>query len=289
MPMNPSEDLNGYSDNGRTYLGMLNQITKNISQYPGHKPIASSLGKFVPQEIVAGLIGCIIPESGSNHTILNAKEYRGNGAKGTEGWNCGEGLIQWTYWKYKLPLIEKYNADSRSTQKLPTSWEQYKLGTPIEKGNLMYAPQDGRHIAGLSLDNQMLFLTLYYSDVIKKLDGEKNIAVIVARIYQKKAGVGFFQNVTDPIERAYVTSRDKYPSSAGNHYLQSLKIAYDYLGSPIPPDTVPVSEYTTSQTATQNSSTSPSVPVSPHLISGMNEGTKKTTMGIILGYHMKQK
>lgn len=289
MPMNPSEDLNGYSDNGRTYLGMLNQITKNISQYPGHKPIASSLGKFVPQEIVAGLIGCIIPESGSNHTILNAKEYRGNGAKGTEGWNCGEGLIQWTYWKYKLPLIEKYNSDSRSTQKLPTSWEQYKLGTPIEKGNLLYAPQDGRHISGLSLDNQMLFLTLYYSDVIKKLNGEKNIAVIVARIYQKKAGVGFFQNVTDPIERAYVTSRDKYPSSAGNHYLQSLKIAYDYLGSPIPPDTVPVSEYTTSSAETQVKTVQGATPVTPNLISGMNEGTKKTSMGIILGYHMKQK
>ena len=289
MPMNPSEDLNGYSDGGRTYLNMMNQITKNISQYPGHKSIASSLGKFIPQEIVAGLIGCIIPESGSNHTILNAKEYRGGGAKGTEGWNCGEGLIQWTYWKYKSPLITKYNADSRSTQKLPTTWDQYKQGTPISKGNLLYAAQDGRHIAGLTLDNQMLFLTIYYGDVINKLKGETNLAVIVARIYQKKAGVGFYQNEQDPIRRAYITSRDKYPSSAGNHYLQSLKIAYEYMGSPIPADTVPPTEYTTTTTTGTQTEAAPTTPVTPKLVSGMNVNSKKTSKGIVLGYHMKQK
>lgn len=289
MTMTPSEDLQGYIDNGRTYLSMLNQITKSISKYPGHKPIASSLGKFVSQEIVAGLIGCIIPESGSNHTILNAAEFKGNGVKGTDGWNCGEGLVQWTFWKYKLPLIEKYNADSRATQKLPTSWDQYKQGTPISKGKMMYAAQDGRHIAGLTLDNQMLFLTLYYSDVINSLKGEKNIAKIVAKIYQKKAGSGFFKNISDPIERAYVTSRDKYPSSAGNHYLQSLKIAYDYLGAPIPPDTVPVTEYITTPTGTQTTSESTGTPVTPQEISGMNANNKRTSKGIVLGYHMKQK
>lgn len=290
MTMTPSEDLNGHMDNGRTYLSMLNQIKKSITQYPGHKPIASSLGKFVSQEIVAGLIGCIIPESGSNHTILNAKEYKGNGVKGTEGWNCGEGLVQWTFWKYKLPLIEKYNKDSRASQKLPTTWDQYKQGTPIAKGGSLYAAQDGRHIAGLSLDNQMLFLTLYYNDVIKSLQGEKNIAVIVAKIYQKKAGSGFFKNITDPIERAYVTSRDKYPSSAGNHYLQSLKIAYDYLGAPIQPDTVPVSETVTTGTQmTYTEQSSGGTPVTPREISSMNENSKRNTSGIVLGYHMRQK
>ena len=86
----------------------MNAIKKSLSQYPGHKMVASSLGKFISQDMVAGLIGCIIPESGSNHTILNEKEYRGRGADGTYGWNCGEGLIQWTYWKYKLSLIKEY-------------------------------------------------------------------------------------------------------------------------------------------------------------------------------------
>jgi len=290
MPMAVTVNLDGYSDGGKTYLTMMNEIKKSISQYPGHKAIASSLGKFIPQEIVAGLIGCIIPESGSDHTILNAKEYKGNGVKGTEGWNCGEGLIQWTYWKYKLPLIKTYNADNRSTQKLPTTWEQYRQGTPITKGSRLYAAQDGRHIAGLSLDNQMLFLTLYYSGVINKLKGETNLAVIVAKIYQQKAGNGFFQNISDPIIRAYTTSRDKYPSSAGNHYLQSLKIAQQYLDAPIAPDTVPVSETVTTGTqTTYTEQSSGGTPVTPREISGMNENNKKKTSGIVLGYHMRQK
>lgn len=165
----------------------MNQIKKHLSQYPGYKQIASSLGKLIPQHIVAGLIGCIIPESGSDHSILNAAEYRGNGVSGTEGWNCGEGLVQWTYWKYKEPLIKVYNADSRSTQKLPTTWEQYRQGIPVQKNGdkRLYAAQDGRHIAGLSVDNQMLFLTLYYSSLIKELQNENNLAIVVAKISEK--------------------------------------------------------------------------------------------------------
>ena len=90
-------------------MNEMNAIKKSLSQYPGYKDVASSLGKFTSQDIVAGLIGCIIPESGSNHTILNTKEYKGKGAKGTHGWNCGEGLLQWTFWKYKSQLIKDYN------------------------------------------------------------------------------------------------------------------------------------------------------------------------------------
>ena len=290
MPMTPSEDLNGYSDNGQTYLSMLGQITKNISQYPGYKTIASSLGKYIPQKIVAGLIGCIIPESGSDHTTLNATEFKGNGTSGTEGWNCGEGLIQWTYWKYKLPLIKQYNSDSRSTQKLPTNWEQYKLGTPITKGSRMYAQQDGRHIAGLSLDNQMLFLTIYYSKLIKELQNENNLAVIVAKIYQQKAGIGYNKSEKDPIIRAYKTSRDKYKSTAGNHYLQSLKIAYDYMGEPIPPDSIKTMEGDVVNTSYEKQSSTSYESVTPTEISAMDVGRKKRDIqGVILGYHMRQK
>ena len=270
------------------YATEMESISKRLSNYSGYKAVASSLGKFIPQEIVAGLIGCIIPESGSNHTILNANEFRGNGVSGTEGWNCGEGLIQWTYWKYKLPLIQKYNADSRSTQKLPTVWNEYKQGTPISKGKSLYAAQDGRHIAGLSLDNQMLFLVLYYGKLISQLKGETNLAVIVAKIYQQKAGIGFYTNISDPVERAYTTSRNKYPSSAGNHYLQSVKIAQEYLGAPIAPSTVQPEEYTYTNTTGTTYSESPK-PVTPQEISGMNDKNKKETLGHVLGYHMRQK
>lgn len=203
-------------------------IKKSLSSYPGYKPIAAALSKLIPEPIVAGLIGCIIPESGTNHRILNAKEYKGNGASGTDGWNCGEGLIQWTFWKYKLDLIKKYNADARCTQPLPVTWEEYSKGTPVQQGSSLVAPEDGRHIAGLSLESQMLFLVKYYDSVIQSLWNETDLAVITAKIYQKKAGVGFYSDIKDPVVRAYTTSKNKYPSSAGNHYLQSLKIAQEY-------------------------------------------------------------
>lgn len=268
----------------------MDSINKHLSQYPGHKAIASSLGQFIPQEIVAGLIGCIIPESGTDHTILNATEYRGGGADGTYGWNCGEGLIQWTYWKYKLPLIKTYNEDSRSTQKLPTTWEIYSQGQVIQKGKTLHAPSDGKHIAGLSLDNQMLFLTLYYGSLINKLKGETNLAVIVAKIYQQKAGVGLYQNISYPVVRAYTTSMNKYPSSTGNHYLQSLKIAAEYLDAPVIPSSVPYPEeyistnYSYVSAGTQNNS-----PIYSGISSMQRSKIQKNTKGLILGYHMRQK
>ena len=268
-------------------------INKHLSKYPGYKAVASSLGKIIPQNLVAGLIGCIIPESGSDHSILNAAEYRGNGVSGTYGWNCGEGLVQWTFWKYKEPLIKLYNADSRSTQKLPTTWEQYRQGTPVTKNGTkqLYAPQDGRHIAGLTLDNQMLFLTIYYSGLINELKDEENLAVIVAKIYQKKAGSGFYQNLKhDPVLRAYTTSKNKYPSKAGNHYLQSLKIAAEYIDAPIEPASVPPMEGETVYTSYEYTPGTSSGSVTPSEIANMNSGKKERNQsGVILGYHMRQK
>lgn len=221
----------------QAYIDEMNLISKTINSYPGYKNIAAALGKIIPQPIVAGLVGCIVPESGTNHRILNSKEYNGKGARGTSGWNCGEGLIQWTKWEYKLPLIKQYNADPRSTQKLPEDWETYSKGTPIKEGNLLLAKEDGMHIAGLSLENQMLFLSIYYQKLINSLTSENNLANITAKIYQTKAGTSYYKDISDPIERAYTTSKTYYPSTAGNHYLQSVKIAQEYCGSPISPTT----------------------------------------------------
>lgn len=270
----------------------MNEIKKSLSQYPGHKDVASSLGKFISQDIVAGLIGCIIPESGTNHTMLNAKEYRGRGAKGTYGWNCGEGLIQWTYWKYKLPLIKEYNADSRSTQKLPTTWEEYNRGTPIERGKNLFGVQDGRHISGLTLDNQMLFLTKYYSGLINSLQNETRLEVIVAKIYQQKAGIGFYPELSnDPVLRAYKTAEYKYPSSTGNHYLQSLKIASEYLNAPVTPidNTVPVNEYSVPFNAYEEMMKTPATPIIIESIGDSVKNRKNKPVGTILGSYMRQK
>ena len=270
----------------------MSKIKKTIRSYPGYDKIAASLGKFLPQEIVAGLVGCIVPESGTNHTILNKKEFEGRGVSGTEGWNCGEGLIQWTYWKYKLPLIQKYNEDSRATQKLPTSWDVYKRGTPITKGNNIYGQQDGVHISGLTLDNQMLFLIIYYNSVIKALDGVTDLPTIVAKIYQYKAGNGFYKDINDPVERAYITAKNKYYSPAGNHYLQSLKIASEYLGVPVDPATTDtmVTDYTISFPEAPTKTSKSPINIVSNTISDINEGNKKNLKsGHILGYNMRQK
>ena len=270
----------------------MNAIKKSLSQYPGHKMVASSLGKFISQDMVAGLIGCIIPESGSNHTILNEKEYRGRGADGTYGWNCGEGLIQWTYWKYKLSLIKEYNADSRSTQKLPTDWEEYKRGTPIERGGNLFGVQDGRHISGLTLDNQMLFLTKYYSGLIKSLQNETRLEVIVAKIYQQKAGSGFYPELSnDPVLRAYKTAADKYSRSDDNHYLQSLKIAAEYLKVPVMPGEVIASanDYNVPYNIYDETKETPVTPIIIESIGDSVKNRKNKSVGIILGSHMRQK
>ena len=177
------------------YATEMDEIKKSLNQYPNYKKIASALGKIYPQEIVAGLVGCIIMESKTDHTIINKKEYEGRGAPGTEGWNCGEGLIQWTFWNSKSKLIKLYNADPRATQKLPTTWEMYKRGTPRSKGKDLCAVEDGLHIAGLTFDNQILFLTKYYEKTIDNLikNRETNLAMIVAKLYQVKAGIGFMK------------------------------------------------------------------------------------------------
>ena len=270
----------------------MNAIKKSLSQYSGYKDVASSLGKFTSQDIVAGLIGCIIPESGSNHTILNTKEYKGKGAKGTHGWNCGEGLLQWTFWKYKSQLIKDYNADSESTQKLPTTWEEYKKGTPIERGGKLFAVQDGRHISGLTLDNQMLFLTKYYSELINSLQNEARLEVIVAKIYQQKAGIGFYPELSnDPVLRAYTTSKYKYPSSAGNHYLQSLKIAAEYLKVPVTPSEVTesVNEYSVLYNVCEEAKGTSTTPIIIESIGDSVKNRKNKPVGTILGSYMRQK
>ena len=296
MASNIIIDFSGHND----YISEMNRIKKSLSQFPTYKKIAAALGKIYPQEIVAGLVGCIIIESKTDHTIINKKEYEGRGTSGTQGWNCGEGLIQWTFWKSKSQLIKLYNADSRATQKLPTTWEMYKRGTPRSKGKDLCAVEDGLHIAGLTFNNQILFLTKYYEKAINKLikNGETNLAMIVAKIYQEKAGIGLMKEyISDPIQRAHKTAARHYKHKDGNTYLQSLKLAKEYLGIDLPTDMkvepaeeIPVMGDVTYYDPNKILTTSASDTVTPQNISSISEGNKnKKTSGIVLGTHMKQK
>lgn len=208
-----------------------------LKNYKGYPKIAAALEPLLGHTLTAGFIGAIIPECGTDHTVINKKEYDGRGTKGTESWNCGEGLVGFTFWENKLDLIKKYNADSRCTQPLPTSPSQYFRGTPFKSGGFWHAEPDGQHIAGLSLSNQMIILFYYYDKLLKTLKSETDFATIVAKIYQEKAGKGFFKEYrSTPIVQAYKTAEKKYGTNndtVGNHYLMSLKIGLQYLGKPI--------------------------------------------------------
>lgn len=206
-------------------------VKEKITNYSRYKTVASALLKYYNrQEIVAGLLASILTESAGDHTVLNKAEYKGS--KSTKSWNCGEGLLQWTYWSNKVKWIVDYNKDSRSSQKLPTTWEEYSKGEPIEKNGKLYAVSDGRHISGLTLDNQILFLTKYYAPTIKSLGNTNDVAVICAKIYQMKAGQGHNKDISDPIERAYVTSGVTYGHKNKNRFLLLVKLAQEYLENP---------------------------------------------------------
>ena len=273
------------------YENRLSQTKKSLSQYPGHKSYAAALGKLVSQEVVAALIGCMIQECGSDHTQLNRKEYEGRGSSGTEGWNCGEGIVQWTFWKSKEKWIKKYNADSRATQKLPSTWESYSKGEPVTKNGKLCAVQDGKHIAGLNYENHMLFLMIYYKDVINSCKGETNLANIVARIYQKKCAPGLYKDEPVPYIRAYKTGLKRHPDANGLHFLQVLRLAKEYYyGNTVPPAGSPSAGDTmTIGTGTSSDGSTTSIDIQEITDMNANVENKKKNIGIILGTHLKQK
>ena len=94
--------------------------------------------------------------------------------------------------------------------------------------------------------------------------------------------------------RAYTTSKYKYPSSDGNHYLQSLKIASEYLNVPVTPidDTAPVNDYNVPFNVYEEMRETPATPVTPIVIESIGDSTKNRKnkpVGTILGSHMRQK
>ena len=282
------------------YMDEYRSLKISLSQF-NYKEVASGLAALNKQEIVAGMVGCIIPESGSNHRVMNREEYYGRGKNSDAyGWACGEGLIGWTFKENKLKWIRIYNNDSRSTQKLPTDWATYSKGTPVEVGGWLCAPADGKHIAGLTLQNQLLLLTLYWGHITRKVQNEQNLAAIVAWYYMEKAGPGFHKEISDIVKRAYATARDHYPSRSGNHYLQSVKCAADYLQCPVAGGSYGggggMYGTTFSAVGGRNAVTqgkpyaeNPN-PVESKEIDNLTSGDKvKDVYGVLVGTHIKQK
>lgn len=151
-------------------------------------------------------------ECSLNTTLKNEKEYRGGGAKGTEGWNCGEGVCGFTFWSTKERIIRRFNADPRHHQALPVSWAMY---------------QKGPHICDLDLHDALLMVVLYYSNLIPRLNGV-DIATAVAEIYLEKAGRGGAAlNYSTPIMKAYARGK-AYSGGGANHYLRALRTTMDF-------------------------------------------------------------
>ena len=163
------------------------------------------------------LVACMMYECGLNHTLYNKLEYSGKGAKGTEGWHCGEGTVGFTFWNLKERLIKAFNGDSRSKKKLATTWEQYSLKGP--------------RIIDLSLEDAALFTIKFYQNLINKTKNA-DLDTCVAEFYLEKAGRGgSAKKGNTPYERAYNRSLDymathtKQGCKAKNTFLCTLNTA----------------------------------------------------------------
>ena len=91
--------------------------------------------------------------------------------------------------------------------------------------------------------------------------------------------------------RAYTTSKNKYPSSTGNHYLQSLKIAAEYLKVPVTPGEVTesVNEYSVPYTTYEEAKGTSTTPIIIESIGDSVKNRKNKPVGTILGSYMRQK
>lgn len=124
----------------------------------------------------------------------NKKELSG-------GWsNCGEGTIGFTHWKTKQKWIKMFNADSRSTMKLPE-----------EEGAYINGP----HISDLDMRHHMLMTVLFYNNIISQY-GNADMGTLVAELFLEKAGRGFGKSGTS-VDRAYQAA-EVYSRSNGTKY-----------------------------------------------------------------------
>lgn len=214
-------------------LGILNSMLDIPGQYPigdveGTLNPASFAGKKeqwlsavkgfgLTDNQANALVACMMYECGLNHTLYNKLEYSGKGAKGTQGWHCGEGTVGFTFWNLKERLIKAFNADSRSKKKLASTWETYSLSGP--------------RIIDLSLEDAALFTIKFYQNLINKTK-DADLDTCVAEFYLEKAGRGgSAKKGNTPYERAYNRSLDymathtKQGCKAKNTFLCTLNTA----------------------------------------------------------------
>ena len=141
------------------------------------------------------LTACTMQETGCDHTLRNDLEYNGKGANGTEGWNCGEGLVQFTFWETKKPLIVELN-NVRETEVLTENETEYMKDSSA-------------HIVDLDLDDATFITEFFYRNIINKTKDYTNYVDVCAEFYLQKAGAGgSAKNYTTPFDKAYYRADD---------------------------------------------------------------------------------
>lgn len=212
LPENIAAELSSISHhtNPSTYGSKINEWVSTLT----------NLGMTDTQAKV--LTCCSIYECSLKTNVKNDIEYYGKkgAAKGTLGWNCGEGAVQWTFWQYKQPLIKKFNQDSRSKTKLPTDWGTYSATGP--------------RIVDLGLSDALLLVMIHYQGILGKTKNA-DIAEITAEFYLQKAGRGgSAKGKKTAVEAAYYRAQDYCKTHANqgsnasnqeNGYLKTLKSA----------------------------------------------------------------
>lgn len=176
------------------------------------------------------LIGNVLAECNFNHQAVNQQELKGKSSnKDTHGWTgAGEGLVQFTTWDNKLPLIQQYNADRR------------RQGEEISTDPKEYSKDDARHISSVNKHDAALFIEYWYKDLMSKY-GDSDFDSLMGAFYLRKAG-NYSQKIKkgkqSVIEQAYNTGiyYNNYHNSQSyrqgkekqqNNFVKALRFSYD--------------------------------------------------------------
>lgn len=142
-------------------------------------------------------IACSSTECQMNYQIINVQEY-----KGKLGWECGEGLVHFTWRKTKEQLIRKFNADSRRTGRpLASTWAEYSMGQPkvLKFMKPTGGSTTGNHICDTNSADGALLGDLFYSAIsptFKQQASSQTVLENLRMFYINKAGAGYAKTYT---------------------------------------------------------------------------------------------
>jgi len=202
IPESYSAEYNSYSIGSLSRYALPNNVAQCLTAL-------RSIG--LPEAICKALTACMVQECACNPRVVNTWERDGKSPNiSTHGWsNAGEGAVGFTFWNIKQKLIGRLNSDPRAHQKLPTTEAGYIKGP---------------HICDLDFHDQMLMLSYFYDNTIRKLGSSVDATVAAAEFFLDKAGRGFGKGETI-FDKAYAAGAkyQKFNKRKHNCFLDILK------------------------------------------------------------------